>query len=112
MSKNETKTVNIVRKKLEKVGITENNGFLIEKYEQKTANIECDLKYIGSLIAEGFMSGYYPYWKLSLAGAYHYELNDVILKHISKSVADGYVKGEIIKNYQNQSGRGWWILQA
>jgi len=36
MSKNETKTVNIVRKKLEKVGISEANGFLIE--EQKSEN--------------------------------------------------------------------------
>lgn len=110
MSKNETKTVNIVRKKLEKVGITEENGFLIE--EQEIIDTDCKLEYIGSLIADGFTRGYYPHRGLSLFGVHHYELSDAILGHISKSVADGYIEGEIIENYQNQSDRGWWRLQA
>ncbi len=75
-------------------------------------NDEQALEYIGNLIADGFTSGYYPDWKLSLSGIYHDKLSDVSLEHISKLVADGYVEGEVIEERQNQVDRGWWKLQT
>ncbi len=78
--------------------------------ERIIGNTDCGLKYIGNLITDGFTSGYYPYWKLSLAGVYHGELSDTTLNHISKLVAEGYVAGEVIENYKNQVERGWWKL--
>ena len=69
------------------------------------------LEYIGDLIVDGFTSGHYPHWGLSLSGVNHNELSDSTLKHISKLIAGGYVQGEVIENYQNQVNRGWWRLE-
>ncbi|MDO9230994.1 MAG: hypothetical protein Q7U36_00745 [bacterium] len=77
----------------------------------KNINTDYDLEYIGSLIANGFTSGYYPYWKLSLIDISHYELSDATLDHIAEFVVDGYVEGEISENYHTKSDRGWWKLQ-
>lgn len=70
------------------------------------------LEYIGSLIATGFTSGYYPYWNLSLSGICCDKLSESTLEHISKSVARGYIEGEIIENYQDRINRGWWRLET
>ncbi|KKQ07689.1 MAG: hypothetical protein US18_C0010G0001 [Parcubacteria group bacterium GW2011_GWB1_36_5] len=69
------------------------------------------LKYIGNLIARGFTSGYYPYWRLFLTNVCHDELSELTLKHISESVADGYIEGEIVENHPNYVYTGWWRLQ-
>jgi len=68
------------------------------------------LEYIGSLIVKGFTSGYYPCWKLSLDGFCYDELSESTLEHISKSVAEGYVEGEVVENDQNHINTGWWKL--
>lgn len=70
-----------------------------------------DLKYIGSLIVEGFTSGYYPHWRLFLTDVCHNELSEATLKHISESIIDGYVEGEVIENHDNHINTGWWRLQ-
>lgn len=70
------------------------------------------LKYIGSLIVRGFTSGYYPYWRLSLGGVYYDELSESTLDHISKSVAEGYIEGEVIENHNNHVNTGWWKLET
>jgi hypothetical protein len=74
-------------------------------------NENCKFEYIGNLIAEGFTSGYYPYWKLSLSGIHHNELSDATLNHISEYAADGYTEGEVIENCKNKFDRGWWRLE-
>ena len=83
----------------------------MSKNEKKTENSDSDLGYIGSLISNGFTSGHYPYWKLFLTGIFYDQLGESTLKHISEYVADGYVSGEVIENYQNCIERGWWRLQ-
>lgn len=66
------------------------------------------LEYIGSLIFRGFTSGYCPYWRLSLTDVCYSELSESTLEHISKSIAEGYVEGEVIENYHT----GWWKLET
>ena len=68
------------------------------------------LEYIGSLIAKGFTSGYYPHWSLSLSDICHDELSKETLGHISKSVSEGYVEGEVIENNDDHVDTGWWKL--
>lgn len=68
-------------------------------------------EYIGNLVAEGFMSGYYPYWILFLTGIDYNELSEATLEHISQSITDGYIEGEVIENYKNRIDKGWWRLQ-
>ena len=78
----------------------------------RNENIDCDLEYIGNLISEGFTSGYYPYWKLSISGMRHDELGEITLNHISKLVAGGYIVGEVIESCHNITDSGWWKLQT
>lgn len=70
------------------------------------------IEYIGSLIVRGFTSGYYPYWRLSLNGICHDKLSEPTLKHISKSIAEDYIEGEVIENYDNHINTGWWKLET
>ncbi len=84
----------------------------MNKNEQDMEDTSCDLNYIESLIAKGFTSGYYPFWNLLLNNICHNKLSEASLKHISKSVADGYIEGEVIENYQNNTSIGWWKLQT
>lgn len=71
-------------------------------------NDEQALEYIGNLITDGFTSGYYPDWKLSLPDIHHDKLSDATLGHISKLVFGGYVEGEVIEKVD----RGWWRLET
>ncbi|MDP2750823.1 MAG: hypothetical protein Q8O89_08385, partial [Nanoarchaeota archaeon] len=82
------------------------------KNGKEIEDINYDLKYIGSLITEGFTSGYYPCWRLYLNDVHYDDLSETTLKHISKSVADGYIQGEVIENYLTRIYVGWWRLQT
>jgi hypothetical protein len=82
----------------------------MSKNEQINENTERDLEYIGSLIVDGFTSGYYPEWKLSVTGLYHDELSDTTLEHISKCIFLGFVAGEVVEDYRNFINRGRWKL--
>jgi hypothetical protein len=68
-----------------------------------------DHEYIANLIAEGYTSGCYPYWEI------HYtldkkHLDEWELERIAKSVAEGYIEGEILVDINDEEKCGWWIL--
>ncbi len=68
------------------------------------------LEYVANWIADGFTSGYYPYWQLFFNNARHHELSAATLQHIAGLVKDGFVEGSVIDDSKNLES-GWWNIQ-